>query len=104
MSKQRQDRMVAPRSLSTPENAAAPLLDREPSSPRDSRPRLALSDVPRPKDAHWLDVWRAGAVAALKEDTPAAARALTPPAGVGCRDCWQKGRDAAAKATEAAAR
>lgn len=97
----RQDRMVAPQSLSTPEDPER-LLDRGPA-PRRAR-RLALTDVPRPKDAHWLDVWRAGAVSALEQDSAAAARALAPPADAGCRDCWQKGRDAAAKAMEAAAR
>lgn len=94
-SNHRRDRMVSPRSLSTPE-APEPLATPEEASPPPVKrgPRLNVADIPLPSDLHWLDVWRSGVAAALECETPAEARALPLPEDVGCRDCWLKGRNA----------
>jgi hypothetical protein len=99
--------MLNASTLSKPEGDE-PLDNREPeglpaeptSVPRGKR--VALDDVPRPRDLCRILEWTQGAEAALEAVTPAAARALAAPDGCACRHCWLKGRDAAIGVMEAA--
>ena len=60
----------------------------------------------KPITLHWWDCWRQGrdaAVVAIEADGDTLrARTLAPPAGMDCRACFNKGRDAAIEFIEGA--
>jgi hypothetical protein len=92
------------------EAARAQELDRK-ASAKVLRERLAAARElnPTPQELHWLDRWNKGRDEAVRvfEETEgtvperlAAARALVSAAADGCRDCFERGRDAALGAIE----
>lgn len=94
-------RAVTPDTLKTPEASAPPL--KTPEDAAELRRRLfsAVRQIPPVRD-HFAAAWAAGRDAAV--DAVEAGRdvgevnAMAVPDGVGCRDCWRKGREAALRA------
>jgi hypothetical protein len=89
------ERVIAPGSLSTPEDGLA--LER-PEHGTLAR-RIAAARELKPVGRHFRPSWRRGldatldAIAAGRK--PDEARRMQPPAGEPCRACWVQGRDRA---------